>query len=621
MSRLLIIFFILGVSTPIFAQIDTTRTIELENIIIQGNRINIPFRETSRNIGVVTDLEIKDLPVQSIPEILSYIPGVDIRQRGPVGVQADIGIRGGTFEQTLVLLNGLKLTDPQTGHHSLNIPLNFSNLTRVEVLKGPGARIYGQNAFSGAVNFITEVPDTRFAGIRLYGGQHKLFGGTLDLALPSKNYKQYISFSHDASDGYRHNTDFKINNIFYQAETDISGGKLEILGGWTGRKFGANGFYANPNYSEQYEEVQTSILSLGYVKNIGNFTIKPRVYWRRNNDNYFFVRDNPEIYENDHTTNVGAIEINSNWRNKLGQTGMGLEFRRETIHGDWIRGGNPSKSNLDGFYRNSFGVFLEHQFKYGKLDVTPGVFVSHYSDFGWNAFPGIDIGFLARPDLRFYTNLGKSYRIPTFYDMYYQSPVEEGNPDLKPEQAITFEIGGRYIKQPLSVEFNWFYQDANDLIDWVGIPVTDSTYLWKASNISNIKRNGIEIASQLNMERLVDKKMFLKSVFLSYNFIHSDLTSSAEISRYILENLRHQFIFGINSRIVSDIYLDFKTRMNDREGQNSYWVFDARLYWEKAKGPYIYIEATNLTNTQYYEVMTPMPGRWIRAGIMYRLGF
>jgi iron complex outermembrane receptor protein len=123
------------------------------------------------------------------------------------------------------------------------------------------------------------------------------------------------------------------------------------------------------------------------------------------------------------------------------------------------------------------------------------------------------------------------------------------------------------------------------------------------------------------MERLVDKKMFLKSVFLSYNFIHSDLTSSAEISRYILENLRHQFIFGINSRIVSDIYLDFKTRMNDREGQNSYWVFDARLYWEKAKGPYIYIEATNLTNTQYYEVMTPMPGRWIRAGIMYRLGF
>ena len=170
----------------------------MDIIIIQGNRINIPFRETSRNIGVMTDLEIKDLPAQSIPEILSYIPGVDVRQRGPVGVQADIGIRGGTFEQTLVLLNGLKLSDPQTGHHSLNIPLNFTNLTRVEVLKGPGARIYGQNALSGAVNFITEVPENRYAGIRLYGVQYKVFGGTLDLAHPSKSYKQNISFSHDA---------------------------------------------------------------------------------------------------------------------------------------------------------------------------------------------------------------------------------------------------------------------------------------------------------------------------------------------------------------------------------------------------------------------------------------
>jgi iron complex outermembrane receptor protein len=266
-------------------------------------------------------------------------------------------------------------------------------------------------------------------------------------------------------------------------------------------------------------------------------------------------------------------------------------------------------------------MFFEHQFKYGKLDFTPGIFVSHYSDFGWNAFPGIDIGFLARPDLRFYTNLGKSYRVPTFYDMYYESPVEKGNPDLKPEKALTFEIGARYLKNPLSIELNWFYQDAHDLIDWVGIPTTDSTYLWKAANISNIKRNGIEIATQLNMERLVDHKLIIKNVYLSYNFINSDLSSSVELSRYILENLRYQFIFGFNSRIIAGIFLDFKTRMNKREGESGYWVFDSRLYWEKGKGPHVYIEATNLTNTQYYEGMTPMPGRWFRAGIMYQLGF
>jgi iron complex outermembrane receptor protein len=550
-----------------------------------------------------------------------YVPAVDIRQRGPVGVQADIGIRGGNFEQTLVLINGIKLTDPQTGHHSLNVPANFSNLKRVEVLKGPGARIYGQNAFSGAVNLITSVPEMRYAGIRLYGGQNKLLGGTLDVSLPRGKYKQYLSYSYDASNGYRYNTDFRINNIFYQADAQISGGKLEILGGWTGRKFGANGFYANPEFSEQYEEIQTSLMSLGYTKDLGNVQIHPRLYWRRNNDYYIFVRDNPEIYQNDHTTNVGAMEINSQWKNKLGKTGMGVEYRRESIEGDWVRGGTPSKSNLDGYYRNNFGIFLEHQFSYGKFDFTPGVYIAHYSDFGWNAFPGMDIGFLARSDLRFYTNLGKSYRIPTFYDMYYKSPIEEGDPNLKPEQAITFEVGGRYMRTPLSIELNWFYQDAHDLIDWVGMPLSDSTYLWKASNIASIKRNGIEIAAQLHMERLVDKKMILQNVYLSYNFINSDLENTLELSRYTLENLRHQLIFGFNTRVISHIYLDFKTRMNQREGMSSFWLFDSRLYWEKGHGPYIFFEATNLTNTQYNEVMTPMPGRWLRAGIMYQLGF
>lgn len=621
MRSFIIAFLLHWAVQSVNAQVDSTKSVQLPNLLIQGNRINIPFRESSRNISIHTDLEIRNLPVQSIPEILSYVPGIDIRQRGPVGVQADIGIRGGTFEQTLILLNGVKLTDPQTGHHSLNLPLNFSNLKRIEVLRGPGARIYGQNAFSGAVNFITSVPEQRFAGFRLYGGQHALFGGNLELSLPTEKYSQYLSFSHDGSEGYRYNTDFKINNIFYQGAANIYGGDLEITGGWTGRKFGANGFYANPSFSEQYEEVNTAFISIGYVKKTGNMIIRPRVYWRRNNDHYYFFRDNPEIYQNDHTTNVGAFEINSEWDNPLGKTGFGLEYRRESIMGNWVRGGNQTKSNLDGYKRHSFGTFLEHQFHHRRFDITPGVYLTYYSDFGWYAFPGIDIGFLVLPDLRVYSNIGKSYRIPTFYDMYYQSPVEEGNPDLEPEKALSFEVGGRYMKAPLGIELNWFYQDGYHLIDWVGTPVTDTTYFWQAANISNTTRNGIEIAVQLNMERLVDKNILLKQVHLSYNFIHSDLTSGAEYSRYVLENLRHQLIAGLNTRLVSQIFLELKARMIQREGKPLYWVADSRLYWEKEKSPYIYLEATNLTDAKYEEVMTPMPGRWFRAGIMYRLGF
>jgi vitamin B12 transporter len=601
---------------PVYALQDSTGTIELEELFIQGNRLHTSFRESARNLNIITKKEILRTPAQSIPEILSYVPGVDIRQRGPLGVQADIGIRGGSFEQTLILVNGIKMTDPQTGHHAMNIPLNLYNIDRIEVLKGPGARIYGQNAFSGAVNFITSIPEKRSVGLRFSGGQHGLFGGNIDLSLPGK-FSNYLSISREVSDGYRHNTDFKINNIFYQSALNLWGGELEILAGLTGRKFGANGFYASPDYTEQYEEVSTSLLSVGFRKKLNHFSISPRVYWRRNKDNYFFVRNQPGIYENLHFTNVGALEINTSWINSLGQTGMGIEYRHESIRGDWVRNGEKTRSNLDGFSRQNLGLFLEHHFKIFGLDLTPGIFISHNSDFDWNAFPGIDLGYNISPALRIYGNIGRTCRIPTFYDMYYQSPVEQGNPDLKPEEAISYELGIRFMNPAIHAELNWFYQNAIELIDWVAMPTSDTTFIWKASNFSHIRRSGIEIAYELFMENFLKDRFFIKKIQISYNFINSDLQEKDLTSRYVLENLRHQLILGMDHKIFWQIHHHFKARFNQREDTSSYWVLDSRIYWNNPRGHTVFVEATNLADTEYKEVMTPMPGRWFRAGLTY----
>src|SRR5690606_7077169 len=130
------------------AQTDTT-TQKLDEIIIQENRIQIPFSKQSRNISLVDRQQIETTPARSLPEVLTFVPGVDVRQRGVTGIQADIGIRGGSFEQTLMLLNGIKLSDPQTGHHMMNVPVPLVNVDRVEVLKGPASRIFGQNAYTG----------------------------------------------------------------------------------------------------------------------------------------------------------------------------------------------------------------------------------------------------------------------------------------------------------------------------------------------------------------------------------------------------------------------------------------------------------------------------------------
>ena len=159
------VIWVLGVATfgggiaaeaqvvPEFRLADST---ELASAIVVGHRVALPQQSIGHTLDVLTATQIAQLPVATVTEALQYVPGLDLRQRGPRGVQADLSIRGGSFEQVLVLVDGIKLTDPQTGHHTLNIPVPLENVERIEVLKGPGARLYGQNAFAGAINIVTK---------------------------------------------------------------------------------------------------------------------------------------------------------------------------------------------------------------------------------------------------------------------------------------------------------------------------------------------------------------------------------------------------------------------------------------------------------------------------------
>jgi vitamin B12 transporter len=612
------IFAVIGISmaTMAHAQEDSLRTIEMKNVTIQENRFEIPFAEASRNISIIDSEDIKRLSARSVPEILSFIPGVDIRQRGPLGAQADISIRGGSFEQTLVLINGIKMSDPQTGHHSLSLPINIHNIERVEVLKGPGARIFGQNAFSGAVNFITKIPEEQAVFLSSHTGNFGLLGMAASVSLPHSAYRQYISVSRDVSKGYRYNTDFRISNLFYQSEMNALGGQFSILGGIVDRNFGANGYYASPDYKEQYEEVTTSLMSIGYSHQSEKLSIKPRIYWRRNQDDYLFFRDNPSVYRNNHFTNVWGAEVNSRYQSIFGETGFGLEFRSERIIGDWERGGEASKSNLHGFHRELAGLYVEHKLKLldNRLHITPGVFVSGYSDFGINTFPGLDFGFSVVPELRIYGNLGKSYRIPTFYDQYYKSPVEIGNPDLDPETAISYEGGLRYYIQGISWEINYFNQRADRIIDWV---MQDG--IWYSRNFSDVNTAGAELSVNLNFNEIVGNISLIEYFSASYNRINSSIKKpEGVISKYALDNLQDQLIMGLRHKIVNGLSHNIKVRMVNRVAQSSYWLLDSKLNYD-IKRLNIFSEITNLANVQYVEVMTPMPGRWFRIGANFKI--
>lgn len=592
--------------------LDTNQVILLEEISIQEQRMEIPFSESTRNIAILDKSTLQQMPVQSLAEALSFVGGVDVRQRGVYGTSTDISIRGGSFEQTLILLNGVKLSDPQTGHHNFALPLHFWDVSQVEVLKGAGARAFGQNAFSGVINIITDIPDERRVKLRSYGGDFGLYGAALSLSLPvGDNYRQQISVSRDASDGYRHNTDFVTHNLFYQSSLRTGEqSQLEFMASLADRKFGANGFYASPSATEQYEEVTTSLLSLTYRLEKDKFRLTPRLYWRRNEDEYLFVRNRPEIYRNLHLGQVLGAELHASLDSKTGTTGFGIESRNEFLH----------SNNLGERERQNIGLFAEHRFRLmnNNLQITAGVYANYYSDYGWQAFPGFEFGYQLSPSIRAFGNIGRSYRVPTYTELYYEDPNNRSNPNLRPEEALNYELGLRYLPPQMGIEItaNYFWQDGTDLVDWVKYNADDK---WNVQNIRNSLIQGLELNTNLNFAQIASPSFWLNRLSLSYTYINAEANLQEGLfnSRYALDNLRHQLQFGLNHKIFRNIYHESRLRYLDRATLADYWVWDMRLAWQKGD-KMIFAEASNMTNSEYSEVnLVPMPGRWFRAGIQW----
>ena len=355
------------------AQETELKTDSLKEVVVTSSRIDLPFKENSRTIQIVTAEDIKKLGVTNVADALQQVAGIDVRRQGVNGMQADLYIRGGGFDQTLLLIDGIKVDDPQTGHHTLNLALPIEVIKRIEVIKGPAARIFGQNAFTGAVNIVTKDVEENSLIAKVQGGSFGQFIAEATGTVSLKESSHIVHFSKNFSEGYRHNTDFDNTNYVLKSQFNKNKLPINLLTSYSERKFGANGFYGIPSATEQYEETQASLVGLSTVIKNGNFTWKPRVYWRRNQDEYHYIRSNPSIYRNLHITNKFAAELNGSYESKVGITGFGVEMAKYYI----------SSNRLGDNSREMASVFLEHRFQFldNKFDITPGVAVSYFSDF------------------------------------------------------------------------------------------------------------------------------------------------------------------------------------------------------------------------------------------------
>jgi len=581
----------------IISQQDTT---DLKEVVVSTTKLEIPFSKNFRTVKIISSDYIKNSPASNVSDLLQEITGIDVRRRGVGGVQGDLYIRGGGFDQTLLLVDGMKMDDAQTGHHTLNMILPLYLIERIEVIKGPAARIFGQNAFNGAINIITKEIKGEKKQIDLslkeisYGSfEQKNISAVTKIITNKAN--SLISFSNNTSDGYRHNTDYKRNNYFVKTSFNLKSSPIDVIASFTENKFGANGFYASPSATEQYEETQASLLGVSTTINSEKLSIKPRLYWRRGQDEYIYIRDNPSVYRNLHKTNKVSAELSGSYFSNSGVTGFGIDL--STV--------NISSNNLGEHDRTTVNLFVDHTFKLfdEKLVLSPGIAVSYFSDMSFHSFPGIDLGYNINSNFKLYSNIGKTFRIPTYTDLYYSDRTTIGNENLNPESATSTEMGFKYNTSNFKISGAFFNRKAKNIIDYVKENEND---LWNAVNIGSLKTTGFELDFRYNFQN----QNYLN---LGYtNIKDNNYVTNINYSKYSLNSLKHHFTSKLNLNYIRNVNHSFVYKYAERSDKSNYNVLDSKIMYKK--GLFIYVN--NIFDEVYSETnLVPMPGTSFLVGI------
>ena len=637
----------------------STRQLSLEEVLVVSRKAEVQS-DAYRLISEVTRAEIEAMPIQTVADILQYLPGVDVRTRGANGAQADISMRGGTFDQVLVLLNGVSLNDFHTGHYALNIPISSEIIERIEVLQGTSANLFG--AFSGAINIITktkaESPKSRDIRFGLAAGMNGIVHPELAVTLAQKEALVNIAADYSRSEGYYApnpsekeataylNSDFQLANVYVQ--TRWRG--LDVQAGAQWKDAGA-GMYYGFGSQDQFDATRTAFASAKYDHRWHAWRLDAQAAYRANYDRYEWHRGHRQ-YGNFHFSQTASAAVAAHYASRIGTTSFGVGVRNEHIHstnlGDTINP-NGQVPNVEGFPLsevrvldlvrggNRFHVnyYAEQTFYYAGLSASIGINGTYNTHFGNHFAGGANIGYTFRRGGTLYANAHRSVRMPTFTDLYYDAGNQLGNRDLKPEEAWLLSVGykgewpiGEGAKRAGSIvaAADWYYRWGKNIIDWVYV-AEDTRRPYHAENQQRVNATGVELTVGYKGAGKVGQ--WLRHVGVDYAYTYLDLDIKEAGSRY-LDYLSHKLSLHLEHGIYRGFGASWTVRWQKREGQfndaegavrdyRPVWLLDGSVYWQNA---FLRISAdcTNMTNTRYYDYGGILqPGAWAKISVKARL--
>ena len=628
---------------------DDALQLQLQEVQVLSRQTDI-HSQAFRLITEISKDELAQMPVTTFADVLQVLPGLDVRTRGANGAQADVSMRGGTFDQVMIMLNGVSISDAQTGHYALNLPLPVSAIERIEVLQGAAASLIGANAFVGAINIVTLQPDSDAYHIALQAGMNRFAQLEMTGAWHRRDWRVVASAEYGHSNGYYapapsekeqkslDNTDFDKANIYMSAACK----GLELQIGLQYKDAGAGMFYGFGS-QDQFDATRTAFGSARYEHRWGKWSLDMQAAYRANYDRYEWHRGQ-RLYGNFHFAQNATVAVRTHYSSQVGKTTFGVEVRDEHIHstnlGDTINP-NGQVPNVEGFRladvrvldlvkgKNRINVnwFAQQTFHVQYFSASLAASGVYNTMFGTHWTAGADLGYAFPFGMTLYANANRSLRMPTYTDLYYNAGNQLGNRNLKPEKAWTVSVGAAYRRAfqeagSIFASLDLYHRWGRDIIDWVYVP-EDTKRPYHAQNQQKVNAFGLECSLTYKWNE------WLRAIQVSYAYTLLDINLEEANSRY-LDYLRHKVIVRLEHGIYKGLGASWTFSFRQRQGQfnnaeglvQSYrpvCLLDGEIYY-RFKHWKIALECTNITNRHYYDYGGVLqPGAWAKLHLTYHL--
>lgn len=582
---LVVIFLLLPQQT--FSSED--RPLDLETLVIAKKR------QFLLNTYSISPNQSKVFNYETDLENLMYLP-VDLQSRSlRSAVQTDFSLRGSSFSQVLILLNGSRINDPQTAHHNADIPFTKEDIESIDVIPHASSSLFGPDAIGGAINFKLKEAGAKEMILESALGSMRNGYGLISVSDKFRDLGFRVSIEDAQSAGFRYDTDFKKFTTSFSASLALAAGSWDTNFGYQEKEFGAYDFYTPGLGYPSWEKTRTYLAASALTLKDDGFLIKPSFLWRRHFDKFALIRTAASF--NDHRTDsyTPGLYLQKE-ATVLGNLGLGLEWNQERI----------TSTNLGRHNRDRSSIFLDDSFKAAPwLDLGFSLRMDDFSDFDRVYTGSASAKFRLTDKTALSLGVSRNMRIPSFTELYYSDQTTVGNNDLAPEKAWNYQAGIEYKQGSFSSAFVLFLRHERQMIDWVR---PDSGQKWQARNFTRDNVFGAEYSIHKEINSLLS---------LDANYTYTDK---------IIDNQGFLYKYGANyARHLVNTVFNFDLPFGRQEVGFSYKQRPQRRGWllvnvgfnyEFNKKLKIFLNSTNILNVEYQDIAgVPQPGRYAEAGL------